>query len=140
MQMIILCHAGHQMWMLLSNLKNDCHVSLKWFDDNGMKANPSKFKFMIMSSEYIEAQELVISDDVCLQSQSDIKVLWVTIDHRLTFNEHIRVCTLKAARQLNALSRVSRYFDTKSKIKSILYNSFAASNFNYWPLFGIFLA
>ena len=76
-------------------------ISLKWFDDNGMKANRSKFKFMIMSSEYIEPKELVISDDVCLQSQT---VLGVTIDNRLTFNEHIRVCTLKAARQLNAFS------------------------------------
>ena len=96
-----------------------------------MKANPSKFKFTIMSSEYIEPQELMISDDVCFQSQTDIKVLGVTID-RLTFNEHIRVCTLKATRQLNALSWVSRYLDTKSK--SILYNSFVASNFNHCPL------
>ena len=118
--------------VILSNFKNDCQIPLKWFDDNGVKANPSKFKFRIMSSEYIEPQELMISDDVCLQCQTDIKVLGVTIDHRLTFNEHIRVCTLKAARQLNALSRVSRYFDTKSK--SILHNSFVASNFNYCPL------
>ena len=93
---------------------------------------------MIMSSEYIEPQELMISDDVCLQSQTDIKVLGVTIDHRLTFNGHIRVCTLKAARQLNALSRVSRYLDTKSK--SILYNSFVASNLITASLFGIFVA
>ena len=117
--------------VILSNLKNDCQISLKWFDDNGMKANPSKFKFMIISLEYIEPQELMISEDVCLQSQTDIKVLGVTIDHRLTFNEHISVCTLTAARQLNALFLVSRYLDTKSK--SILYNSFVASNFNYCP-------
>ena len=77
--------------VILSNLKNDCQISLEWFDDNGMKVYPSKFKFMIMSSEYIEPQELVISDDVCLQSQTDIKVIGVTIDHRLTINEHIRV-------------------------------------------------
>ena len=118
--------------VILSNLKNDCQISLKWFDDNGMKAYPSKFKFKVMSSEYIEPQELMISYDVCLRSQTDIKVLGVTIDHRLTFNEHIRICTLKAARQLNALPRVSRYLDIKSK--SILYNSFDASNFNYCPL------
>ena len=58
--------------VILSNLKNDCQISLKWFDDNGMKANPSEFQFIIMSSEYIEPQELMISDDVCLQSQTDI--------------------------------------------------------------------
>ena len=51
-----------------------------------MKTNPSKFEFMIMSSEYIEPQELIISDDVCLQSQTDIKVLRVTVGHRLIVN------------------------------------------------------
>ena len=56
----------------------------------------------------------------------------MTIDHRLTFNEHIRVCTLKAVCQLNVLSRVSRYLHTKSR--SILCNSFIASNFNFYPL------
>ena len=40
--------------------------------------------------------------------------------------------TLKAARQLNALSRISKYLDTKSK--SVLYHSFIASNFNYCPI------
>ena len=118
--------------VILSNLKSDCQISLKWFDDNGMKANPSKFKFMIMSSENIEPQILTISDDVCLQSQTDVKVLGITVDYRLTFNEHIRICTLKAARQLNALSRISKYLDTKSK--SVLYHSFIASNFNYCPI------
>ena len=46
----------------------------------------------------------------------------------------IHVCTLKAARQLNAtcISRVSKYLNTKSK--SVLWHNFVASNFNYWPL------
>ena len=42
--------------VILSNLQNDCQISLKWFDYNGMKADPSKFKFMIMSSQHIEPQ------------------------------------------------------------------------------------
>ena len=69
-----------------------------------MKANPSKFKAIIMSSEYIEPQELTLSDDVCLQSQTGIKVSGITVDQVLIFNEHIRVRTLKATRQLSALS------------------------------------
>ena len=71
-------------------------------------------------------------NDVGLQSQTDVKVLGITVDYRLTFNEHIRICTLKAARQLNALSRISKYLDTKSK--SVLYHSFIASNFNHCPI------
>ena len=51
-----------------------------------------------MSLEYIEPQEHTISHDVCLQSQADIKVFGVAIDHQLTFNEHIRLCTLETTR------------------------------------------
>ena len=81
-----------------------------------MKAHPSKFKFMVMSSEYIEPQELSISDGVCHQSQTYIKVSRATNDHRLAFEEHTRLCTLEEARQLHALSWVSRYLNSKSKV------------------------
>ena len=89
-----------------------------------------------MSAEYIEPQELIISDNVCLWSQTDNKVLGVTIDNRLTFNEHIRVCTLKAARQMNAFSRVSIYLDTKPK--SIFTTVLLLVILITAPLFGIF--
>ena len=46
--------------------------------------------------------------------------------------EHVSACCSKAAKQLNALSRISRHISLKSK--SIIYNSFIASNFNYCPL------
>ena len=41
------------------------------------------------------------------------------------------MCT-KAARQLNALTRISKYLDVDSR--KIIYQSFVASNFNYCPL------
>ena len=75
---------------------------------------------------------LAINDDVCLQYQTAVKVLRITVDYRLTFNEHSRICTLKAARQLGALSRISKYLDIKSK--SVVYHSFIANNFNYCPI------
>ena len=42
------------------------------------------------------------------------------------------MCCAKAVRQLNALARISKYLDFKSK--TIIYNSFILSNFNYCPL------
>ena len=61
-----------------------------------------------------------------------MKVRGVTIDNRLTFTEHISRCCKKAARQLNALSRIAKYLDMKSK--KLIFNSFIVSNFNYCPL------
>ena len=35
---------------MLSNLQSDCNHGIEWFNNNGMKANPVKFQFMILSS------------------------------------------------------------------------------------------
>ena len=47
------------------------------------------------------------------------------------FSTHSSVCK-KAARQLNALTRISNYLDVSAR--RMIYNSFVASNFNYYPL------
>ena len=97
-----------------------------------MKANPSKFQFMVISSKRIKQKCLDIGNGITLQSEPSVKVLGVIIDDRLQYSEHISACCSKSARQLNALSRISRNINFKSK--SIFYNSFIASNFNYCPL------
>ena len=33
------------------NLKHDCQNAIQWFTNNGMKANPNKFQFMVISSK-----------------------------------------------------------------------------------------
>ena len=117
---------------IFTNLQIDCKNAIDWFTVNGMKANPSKFQFMVISSERIEQTCFDIGNGITLQSEPSVKVLAVTIDDRLQFSEHISACCSKAARQLNVLSRISRHINLKSK--SLIYNSFIASNFNYCPL------
>ena len=117
---------------IFANLQIDCNDAIDWFTVNGMKANPSKFQFMVISSKRIEQKFLDIGNGITLHSEPYAKVPGVTIDDRLQFSEHVSACCSKAARQLNALSRISRHINLKSK--SIIYNSFIASNFNYCPL------
>ena len=59
-------------------------------------------------------------------------VLGVTIDDRLCFSQHISSCCKKAAKQLNALARISRHLNINSC--RAVYNSFIMSNFNNCPL------
>ena len=61
-----------------------------------------------------------------------MKVLGVTLDNKLNFSHHVSVICTKAARQLNALARISGFLSTTSRM--IIYNSFINSNFNYCPL------
>ena len=97
-----------------------------------MKANPNKFQFMVISSKPMEPQNIEWHGGVNITSEPSVKILGVVIDDRLNFDEHISMCCTKAARQLNALVRIFKYFNFKSK--SIIYNSFILSNFNYCPL------
>ena len=93
---------------VLSCLKRDYDNAVKWFEINGMQANPSKFQFMVMSNGSVDKDCISLSvDESILTPESHVKVLGVTLDDRLTFNEHISICCSKAARQLNGLSRLS---------------------------------
>ena len=86
---------------VLSNLRHDCEISLRWFNHNGMEANPNKFQFFMSLSCPNENIELKISDNVTITSEPCVKALGINIDNRLTFTDHISSCCAKAARQLN---------------------------------------
>ena len=117
---------------VLSNLRCDGRNAIEWFANNGMQANPHKFHFMLFSPMPTAQQVLRIRDDTSLMSEAEVKVLGVTIDHKLCFSQHISACCKKAARQLNALARISKHLNINSR--RTIYNSFIMSNFNYCPL------
>ena len=48
------------------------------------------------------------------------------------FNDHVSACCLTAVQQINALAKISKYFDLKSK--SVIHHDFIRSNFEYCPL------
>ena len=115
---------------VLSNLRCDGRNAIEWFANNGMQANPDKFHFMLFSPMPTAQQVLRIRDDTSLMSEAAIKVLVVTIDHKLCFSQHISACCKKAARQLNALARISKHLNINSR--RAIYNSFIMSNLNYF--------
>ena len=82
----------------------------------------TNFSFMVISSKPLEPQNIELHGGVSITSEPSVKILGVVIDDRLNFDEHISMCCTKAARQLNALARISKYLDFKSK--TIIYNSF----------------
>ncbi len=71
-------------------------------------------------------------DNTVLSPSSNIKILEVTIDERLTFNEHINIICSNAARQLNAITHLQCNLDKESRL--VIYRSYIHSNFNYCPL------
>ena len=71
-----------------------------------------------------EQENLIVPTD-------NIKVLGVTLDDHLKFDAHITNICITASRQINALKRLAKFLNERSRI--LIYKSFISSNFNYCP-------
>ena len=67
-----------------------------------------------------------------IESQDLVTLLSVTIDHKLSFENHTQELCQRASAQLNALKQ-SGYF-MKPKTCKTMVQSFILANFNYCPL------
>ena len=117
------------------NLKTDLKNVLYWFQVDSMKANPSKFQFMILGDKKNNTFVLNIHDNEFKRS-SEVELLGITIDSQLKFRKHIDNLCRKASYKLHALRRI-RHFLTVEKAK-MLANAFINSQFNYAPLVWMF--
>ena len=71
-------------------------------------------------------------NDITLKHSSHEKMLIVTIDNKLSFDEHMTNICKTANTKLNALSKISHYM--KQNQKEILLSSFIISHFSCCPL------
>ena len=105
-----------------------------WFENNYMKFNNEKCHFLISGNkiEHVWAK----MGKCPLWESRQVKLLGVSIDNELKFNEHVSTLFSKAGRKLTALIRLTRIlpFDKKRT----LLKSFVESQFAYSPLAGLF--
>ncbi len=102
-----------------------------WFKTNCLGVNIGKLQCMFITNDSNNTINLNI-DTTVLSPSINIKILGVTIDEHLTFNEHINIICSNAARQLNAIKRLQCNLDKESRLA--IYRSYILSNFNYCPL------
>ena len=102
-------------------------IALRWFNDNFMKANPSKFQALFLNKAG-NMLDFTVNGNV-VRSEASVKLLGVVIDSKLSFKNHISVICKKAARQVNVLLRLSKYLSYSCKMQ--IYDSFILSNFQY---------
>ena len=97
--------------------------------------NPGKCPFMLFGIEDNEQFDL-ICNDITLRHSSCKKILGVTIDNNLSFDEHIINIYKTANKKLNTLSRINHYM--KQNQKEILLPSFIISHLSYCPFIWLF--
>ena len=94
-----------------------------------LKANPDKFHLLLSdSNEDIN----IIVDNHQIKNNKHKKLLGITIDSKMKFEEHVSKLCSKASQKLHALARVSHFMKTEQKRK--IMNSFVNSHFLYCPL------
>ena len=85
-----------------------------------MVLNPGKCHFMLFDVKENEQFDL-ICNGIILKHSSHEKILGVTIDSKLSFNEHIANICKTANKKLNTLGRINHYM--KQNQKEILLSS-----------------
>jgi hypothetical protein len=119
---------------VLNALRKDTENSIKWFINNFMQVNPSKFQFMFLkpiSSKEV-SPEFIEVNDTKIPCENVVQLLGMTIDDKLKFYKHIDKLCKNAARQLNVMYRFKGIFNLEERSK--MYNTFILSNFNYCPI------
>ena len=120
--------------VLLQNLESDTASAISWFENNYMKLNQSKCHFMV-STRSPEQFWFTVGSQVIWESRQE-KLLGVTLDKGLKFEEHVLNICKRASAKLTALGRLVKIVPMEKK--KILMNSFIQSQFSYCPLIWMF--
>ena len=64
----------------------------------------------------IDDTETLSFNDLALKNSKEVEILGITLDRSMGFNTHIKNICRKAGHKINALLRISTYFDQGKKI------------------------
>ncbi|KXJ79524.1 hypothetical protein RP20_CCG000558 [Aedes albopictus] len=111
-------------------LQEDINSLLMWCNDNGMFVNGQKCKVLSFSRSKNPMHHQYTLEAQPLQRVTSIRDLGVTIDAKLTFNEHVGITTAKAFSVLGFIHRHASDFTDIFALKS-LYCSLVRSILEY---------
>ena len=130
-----LYYAHHCDVALKNTLEVDTNSAIDWFVNNYMDANPHTFQSIVLGGKREISFSVSVQENLILPTDN-IRVLGVTLDDHLKFDAHITNICIAASRQINALKRLSKYLNERSRV--LIYKSFISSNFNYCPVTWMF--
>ena len=101
---------------LVENLQYLCEVANDWVDHNNMIANPSKFHTILLSKNCSLTDRIPIKiKENLIESETQVDLLGLKIDNRLSFKNYISAICKKAAKQLIALKRLGSFLNISQR-------------------------
>ena len=70
-------------------LSDDTYIVPNWFQIISMVANTGKFQITFLESSINNSNIIFIVENKYIKSYNYVKLLGITIDHKLTFTKHI---------------------------------------------------
>ena len=114
---------------LLLSICKDASILTKWFKDNFFRMNADKCHLLVCN--YDKDVSLILENEV-IDCSNSVKLLGITIDRKLNFNDHVSKLCKKVSTKLHALARISNIM-SQDKLRLLL-KSFIESQFSYCPL------
>ena len=90
-------------------LSNDMHLILNWFRINSMVANHGKFQIMFLWSNIDNSKITFMIENKKVKSRSEVKLLGITIEDKLSITTHIENLCSAASNRLRALARMRKF-------------------------------
>ena len=81
----------------LKTLEQESESAVSWFKQNELIVNVDKFQAIILNKKESEAKKKRTIDNNDIESAKSVKLLGITIDDRLRFDQHISNLCSKAA-------------------------------------------
>ena len=118
---------------MLETLKDESESAVNWFRNNNVLVDPDKFQLMLprkSTKKLIQEKPQINSNET--EYENSVTLLGITINNRLSFDNHVSKIYNKSSMQLNSIFRLKKYMDQKEL--QVILNSFIYSNFNYCHL------
>ena len=119
---------------ITEKLEDRSRLTLKWFENNSMVANPKKFQVLFIDGSKTMSSLRLNINGKFIHSTETVKLLGITIDNKLSFKQHIEAVCSNASLKTKALSRIRRYLSHNQA--NTLCNAYILSAFSFLPVFG----
>ena len=120
--------------IIKEKLQKDFKVVTGWLYENYMSLNPTKCHYMCLGKN--KENDTFNFENISLKNSKQELILGLTIDNKLSFDNHVKKVCRKANQKTCALSRISNHL--YSKQKEILFKEMIRSQFKYYPLIWMF--
>ena len=97
---------GKELNIIKEKLRKDFKVVTDWFFENYMSLNPTKSHYMYLGNSK-KNDTCNFENNVTLKNSKEEVILRLTIDNKLSFDNHVKKICRKASQKTCALSGIS---------------------------------